>query len=85
VVERVLDGCERLFHLGLMLRNRSDEMAHEHRDLVDALIAGDAEGARRVSVEQTLAAQRMVIDALLYSPSLLSAQVEAPRLLKASA
>jgi DNA-binding GntR family transcriptional regulator len=85
VVERVLDECERLFHLGLMLRNRSDEMAHEHKDLVDALIAGDAEGARRIAIEQILSAQRMVVDALLYSPSLLAAQVAAPRLVKASA
>jgi DNA-binding GntR family transcriptional regulator len=85
VVERVLDECERLFHLGLMLRNRTAEMAHEHKELLEALIAGDGEGARRIAVEQILSAQRMVIDALLYSPSLQSARVAPPRLLKVSA
>jgi len=84
VVERLLEESERLFHIGLMLRNRTDEMAHEHGELVDALVAGDGEAARRIAVQQILTSQRMVVDALLSSPAVLSAQVEIPRLLKSS-
>lgn len=84
VVERLLEESERLFHIGLMLRNRTAEMAHEHQELVDALIAGDSEAARRIAVQQILTSQRMVVDALLSSPAVLSAQVEIPRLVTAS-
>lgn len=85
VVVRVLDESERLFHLGLMLRNRTDEMAHEHRSLVDALVAGDGEAARRIAVEQIVAAERMVVNALLSSPAVQSVRVELPKVAKASA
>lgn len=71
----LLDESERLFHLGLMLRNRTEEMAHEHKELVEALIAGDGEAARRIAVEQIIAAQRMVVDALLSSRALLETPV----------
>jgi DNA-binding GntR family transcriptional regulator len=52
-----------------MLRDRNDEMYHEHHDLVDALVSGNAE---QVAADQIRAAQRMVIDGLLSSPSLQS-------------
>ena len=74
-VARLLDESERLFHLGLMLRNRTEEMAHEHKGLVDALVSGEGEAARRIAIEQIVAAQRMVVDALLSSPALLEAPV----------
>jgi DNA-binding GntR family transcriptional regulator len=79
VMERLLDESERMLHLSLLFRNRRAEILHEHRQLVDALIAGDAETARRVSIEQIVAAQRNVTDALLSSPSILSAHVTAPK------
>jgi DNA-binding GntR family transcriptional regulator len=85
VVVRVLDESERLFHLGLMLRNRTHEMAHEHRSLVDALVAGDGESARRIVVEQIVAAERMVVNALLSSPAVQSVRVEIPKVPKVSA
>jgi DNA-binding GntR family transcriptional regulator len=77
VVERLLDESDRVYHLGLRLRSRQEEMRHRHDELVDALVAGDGEAARRLAVEQILAAQRMVLDALLSSPSVLAAEVAA--------
>ncbi len=78
LLAQLLDESERLFHLGLMLRNRSDEMAHEHHDLVEALAARDAEAARCIAVDQITTSQRMVVDALLTSAALMEASVTVP-------
>ena len=67
IIAGLLDEMERLFHFGLMLRDRNDEMYHEHSDLIEALIDGDADRAARVVTEQIDAAQKMVTDALLSS------------------
>ena len=69
-IAATLDEMERLFILGLMLRDRNEEMYHEHHDLVEALLAGDGARAEKVTADQIRAAQRMVTDALLSSPSL---------------
>ena len=74
-VRRALEESERLFHLSNVLKNRSDEAAHEHKDLVDALIAGDGETARKLTLAHIIASQRMVLDALLTSPSLLAVNI----------
>ncbi len=72
IIAGLLDEAERMFHLGLMMRDRNEEMYMEHRDLVDALVSGDGESAARVAADQIRSAQRMVIEALLASPSLQS-------------
>ena len=77
-VRRALDESERLFHLSNVLRNRSEEVAHEHKDLVDALIAGDGETARRMALAHITASQRLVLDALMSSPSLLAVHIVSP-------
>lgn len=77
-IERILDESERLFRLGLMLRNRTNEMAHEHQELVNALAAGDGDAARRIATKQILESQRMVMDALVASPTVLAAPVAIP-------
>ncbi len=71
IIAGLLDEMERLFHFGLMLRDRNDEMYHEHSDLVEALMSSDAERAARVVAEQIDAAQTMVTDALLSSDRVL--------------
>jgi DNA-binding GntR family transcriptional regulator len=70
ILSSLLEEMERFFHLGLMLRDRNDEMFHEHHDLVDALEAGNGERAEQVTAEQIRTAQKMVIEALRSSPSL---------------
>jgi DNA-binding GntR family transcriptional regulator len=74
-VRRVLEESERLFHLSSALRKRSDDIAHEHTDLVDALIAGDGEMARKLMQTHITASQRRALDALLASPSLLAINI----------
>src|SRR5262249_20508878 len=50
----LLDEMERLFHLGLRLRDRNDEMFHEHYELIEALLTGDDERAEQVTIGLTL-------------------------------
>lgn len=71
-VERQLDEMTRLLHLGLGLRNRSQEMHHEQRALVKALTRGDGETAERICREQIEAARNMVLSAILTSSSVMN-------------
>jgi DNA-binding GntR family transcriptional regulator len=72
---RLLEEMERLFHLGLAVRNRTTEMQHEHATLVNALVAGDGTTAARLAVEQIESAQKMVWDAVMSSSSLLTTSI----------
>ncbi len=67
ILEIMLVQMERLFRIGLLLSSRAEEIVHEHRDLLEAILAGDADLARRVAVAQVRSSQRMVLDALVSS------------------
>jgi DNA-binding GntR family transcriptional regulator len=84
-LSRLLDEMERLFHLGLALRNRTAEMQHEHRQLVDALVAGDGKAAERVAAEQIEAARKMVMDAIFASPQIMRVTLTGHELVPAAA
>lgn len=71
----LLDEMERIFHIGLAARNRTKEMQHEHKELVDALVAGDGDAAERICITQIEAARRMVTNALSSSPSLMKVNI----------
>ncbi len=62
---QLLEEMERLFHLGLAVRNRTVEMQHEHRVLVEALTRGDGDAAEATTIEQIESARRMVMDGIL--------------------
>ena len=51
--------------LGLGGRDRSGEMAHEHRALIDALVAGDHDAAERMTRTQIEESRKMVLTALV--------------------
>lgn len=68
VLSQLLEETERLFHLGLAVRDRSDEMKHEHRELLDALVSGDGEAAACSIVEQIESARKMVMDGIMSAP-----------------
>lgn len=74
-LEQLLHELERIFHLGLALTSRTQEIVHEHEDLVAAIMCGDAASARKIALAQCQASQAMVLDALLSSPALLSANI----------
>jgi DNA-binding GntR family transcriptional regulator len=80
-IEQLLDEMTRLLHLGLGLRNRSQEMSREHRALVKALARGDGDTAQRISREQIEAARGMVLSAILTSRSVMNLPLgaESPR------
>jgi DNA-binding GntR family transcriptional regulator len=71
-VEHLLDEMTRLLHLGLGLRNRSQEMQLEHRSLVKALARGDGATAERICREQIEASRNMVLSAILTSRSVMN-------------
>ena len=71
-VELLLDEMTRLLHLGLGLRNRSQEMQREHRALVKALARGDGDTAERICREQIETARGMVLSAILTSSSVMN-------------
>lgn len=75
VLTNLLDEAERALLLGLALRNRSDEIQHEHQSLIEAMAAGDIETAEKIVIEQIDEARDMVIAALMASPSVLGAAI----------
>ncbi len=75
LLEGILEEMERLFHLGLAIRNRSEEMRHEHSALIEALVSGDCDRAEKVTIEQIEAARQMVLGALLSSKQLNNANI----------
>ena len=66
------DEMTRLLHLGLGLRNRSQELQHEHRALVKALLRGDGGTAERVCRDQIESTRSMVLSAILTSSSVIN-------------
>jgi DNA-binding GntR family transcriptional regulator len=67
MLEVMLVEMERLFRIGLLLSSRANEIVHEHRDLVNAIMAGDERAARQLAVAQVRTSQKMVLDALIAS------------------
>lgn len=65
ILEGLLGETERLFHLGLAVRDRTQEIKQEHEDLVAALAKGDADAAAQTTVAQITAARTMVMDGIL--------------------
>lgn len=71
----LLEEMERLFHLGLRLTDRWEEMYHEHWELLTTLGDRDPVRARQVAERQIDASEQMVMTALLASPTLASVNI----------
>ncbi|MEI7554731.1 GntR family transcriptional regulator [Candidatus Chlorohelix sp.] len=69
-VRQALEESERVLHLSNILKTRKSELSSEHEGLVEALIAGDGETARKMVVHHITASQQLVLEALVKSPSL---------------
>jgi GntR family transcriptional regulator, rspAB operon transcriptional repressor len=65
MLRNLLEEMQRLYFLSLDARDSSTEQMHEHHELYDAMLAGDAESARRIVVDQIEHSRRRVIDALV--------------------
>jgi DNA-binding GntR family transcriptional regulator len=70
-IGRLLDESSRMLVLGLTLRDRTGEMADEHRALIAALGGGDAVLAATLMREQVAASRDMVLAGLTARPSAL--------------
>ena len=65
LLETLFNEMERLFHLGLRLRDSSEEMTREHQEIVSALDKGDVQGAREAISQQILASRDRILEAIL--------------------
>ncbi len=63
-IGRLLDESTRMLVLGLSTRDRTGEMAHEHRSLIQAMTDHAPDEAARIMHEQVLASRDMVLAAL---------------------
>lgn len=78
IIQNLLDREERFNHLSHMISDRNAAAYHEHSELVEALAAGDGERAERVMASGIESARAFVVEALLASPSIQSANVTRP-------
>lgn len=65
ILEGLLIEMERLFYLGLRLRDSSQEMRQEHQEVVAALEQGDVEGVRDTMTRQINASRNRILEAIL--------------------
>ncbi len=77
-LRQLLDDMERILHFALKLKDETVEVRHEHRAMVDALVAGDGEIAASITREQVLAAEETVVGALVSTPQMMSMSLEVP-------
>jgi DNA-binding GntR family transcriptional regulator len=75
LLHQVLDETTRVMFVGLGLRNRNEEMQHEHQALMAALQGGDGAAAERITVDQVTASRDMVLAALLNSSAMLDSRI----------
>jgi DNA-binding GntR family transcriptional regulator len=64
-LEGLLIEMDRLFHLGLRLRDSSDEMRQEHQEVVAALEAGDVEEMRQAISHQIVTSRDRILEAIM--------------------
>jgi GntR family transcriptional regulator, transcriptional repressor for pyruvate dehydrogenase complex len=72
-IERLEEESDRIFNLGLMLRDRGEAVRRQHQKILTALVAGDGDAARRRAIEGIVKAERVIKEALLTTPSLRAA------------
>jgi DNA-binding GntR family transcriptional regulator len=64
-ISKVLGELNRVFHLGLDLRDSGEEMRSEHLELVEALLKRDATHAEDIVHNQILRSRERVVEALV--------------------
>jgi DNA-binding GntR family transcriptional regulator len=69
-ISRGLDEMARLFHLGLTLRDMSQAVRDEHRDIARAICSRDADNAEQVTRLEVARSKERLLDALVTSQAL---------------
>jgi DNA-binding GntR family transcriptional regulator len=72
MIGQLHDQMTRLLHLGLGLRNRSQEMQLEQRALLKALVRGHGDHAEQLAREHIEAARSMVLSAVMSSRGIMN-------------
>lgn len=62
---QLLNEMDRLFYLGLRLRDSSEEMTREHQEVVAALENGDVEGACKTVSKQIMNSRDRILEAIM--------------------
>jgi DNA-binding GntR family transcriptional regulator len=70
-IAQILLEVDRILHLGFVLRDRSKEYQHTHKEIIAALVAGDGERAEKLLAEGIAGSRDLVLEALLSSRSVL--------------
>jgi DNA-binding GntR family transcriptional regulator len=77
-VLQALDQVERLLYVALELGGSRKAWSHQHRALVDALAAGDGDGAAKAVADQISGVERMILDTAMNSASVARLNLGAP-------
>ncbi len=77
LVAQLLYEMERLFHMGLRMRNRTEEMAHEHVTWSTLLPRAMETWPRDICIDQIQSAQAMVMAGVFASPELMTVSLSA--------
>ncbi len=80
VIRTTLDKVERVHHMAHLLHDRNEVARHEHRELLTALIEGDATRAEATMRAQIQDAKSFVVAAMISSPALQTVNVIPERL-----
>jgi DNA-binding GntR family transcriptional regulator len=75
IIRSLLERVERVHHMSHLLYDRNAEAEREHKELLDALLAGDGDRAERLMREQILAARQFVIETMVANSSLQTVSV----------
>jgi DNA-binding GntR family transcriptional regulator len=78
MIDRLIEENDRILHLGLALGDRAGQFQHEHRELSEALVAGEGERAAELARSAIEGGERLVMEALLASPSVLEVPLSRP-------
>ncbi len=71
ILASLLHADERLFHFGFRLANYGEAVAHQHHDLVEALLAGDGARASAIARQQITDSRRVMMSGLISAVSAL--------------
>lgn len=66
-LRKLLEEMQRLFYLGLDLRDSAEEQVVEHRELLEALLKGNHHVAHEIAKRQVESSRKRVMEALLNS------------------
>lgn len=76
ILRSVLEESERLYTIAVRLLDRTEEMVHEHRELIAALEEGNATAARELTLTAIEGVRQQVVAALITTTSVMTTPVD---------